>query len=449
MSTEETKEYIERARALPLTYWRIFKTWLPLGMTQFLMAAEDPLYVAVIMRLSFPKLELGALYSYMWPILLLISSAAFTLNTVGNVFGTNLANLRKIKLLAFLLGLFCTLLMSLVAFTPVGPFFLSQVMAIPDSELAMAMGALKIGTIYPLAIAINLVFQGVLIRGGYAIQILVSRVIRFAVGLILLIVGLETQMAGGAVLGCLAVVVSLLAQVVYVWWKSRVCSRQLQEGPLEETVVTARNLIKFTIPLAITPICGSIIGLVMAAALGRLPGVVISLAVWPVITNFNNIGLGMGESFDQVTVKHYSTHRDSDMLRRFGIILGLLLTGLTVLFIVSGFFHFALRTLENLDVATADISTNAMWFLTAMPFLYTMASYYSGLLAKSMHTIPILVAQAFSLAIVSVMLLATVNLEPFLGVYVVAASSVVAGIVSVLWMNHCWRKVLHGLPAED
>ena len=101
MGTEETKESIEMERELPLSYWRIFKTWLPLGMTQFLMAAEDPLYVAVIMRLSFPKLELGALYSYMWPILLLIGSAVFTLRTVGNVFGTNLANIRRVKVLAF------------------------------------------------------------------------------------------------------------------------------------------------------------------------------------------------------------------------------------------------------------------------------------------------------------------------------------------------------------
>ncbi|MCH2141243.1 MAG: hypothetical protein MK100_09485, partial [Phycisphaerales bacterium] len=294
-----------------------------------------------------------------------------------------------------------------------------------------------------------LIFQGILIRGGYASQILVSRIIRFFVGLAVLIIGLETKMSGGAVLGCLAVVVSLVAQTVYVWWKSRACIKELELDPIEEKVVAVPNLIKFTIPLAISPICTSIIGLMMAAALGRLPGVIISLAVWPVITNFNNIGLGMGESFDQVTVKHYSTHRDRRMLRRFGFILGILLTGLTILFIVTGFFHFALRTLENLDIATADISTNAMWFLTAMPFLYTMGSYYSGLLAKSMNTMPILIAQIISLAIVSVMLLATVNLEPFLGVYVVAASSVVAGFVSLFWMYHCWRKVLRGLPADD
>lgn len=446
MSTQETAEPLEIEQDPPLTYRRIFKTWLPLGMTQFLMAAEDPLYVAVIMRLSFPKLELGALYSYMWPILVLISSAVFTMNTVGNVFGTNLENLRKIKFLAFGLGLLCTCILGLFAFTPIGPLFLVEVMAIPNSELPMALNAIRICAIYPLAAAINLVFQGILIRGGYASQILVSRVIRFAIGLAVLLIGLQTKLADGAVLGALAVATSLVGQTLYVWWKSRLCYKQLEEFALEKDVVSAINLIKFTIPLAITPICGSIIGLIMAAALGRLPGVVISLAVWPVITNFNNIGLGMGESFDQVTVKHYSTDHDRVLLRRFGIVLGIALTGLTVLFIVTGFFHFALRTLEDLDITTAQISTNAMWFLTAMPFLYAMGSYYSGLLAKTMNTVPILISQVIALAIVAVMLLATVNLEPFLGVYVVAASSVVAGVISLLWMFRCWRKVLPSVP---
>ena len=431
----------------PVSYWRIFKTWLPLGMTQFLMAAEDPLYVAVIMRLQFPKLELGALYSYMWPILLLISSAVFTLVTVGNVFATNVHNLRKIKTLSFTLGAVCTLMICVFAFTPLGRLFMLEVMAIPNSELDMALNALKICSIYPVVAAMNQIYQGTLIRSGRALHVFLARTVRFGAGLAVLLVGLKTSWASGAVLGAVAITLSLLLQTIYLWWKSRICTTRLKENPLETEVVKTSALIRFTIPLSITPILGSITGLVMAAAIGRLPGVVVSLAIWPVVTNFNNIGLGMGQSYDQVTVKHYASNADRKRLMKFGVILGILLSIITALFIVSGVFHYALRSLENLDENNSKISINAMWFLTAMPFLYTMVSYYSGLLAKSMKTIPILISQTFSLLLVTLMLLATINLEPFMGVYVVSAASVVASGVSVLWLWYSWRKMIPHLSA--
>jgi O-antigen/teichoic acid export membrane protein len=295
--------------------------------------------------------------------------------------------------------------------------------------------------------SMNQIYQGTLIRSGLAIHVLLARVIRFGAGLLVLLVGLKTSWVSGAVLGAIAITFSLLLQTIYLWWKSRICTTRLKENPLETEVVKTSALIKFTIPLSITPILGSITGLVMAAAIGRLPGVVVSLAIWPVVTNFNNIGLGMGQSYDQVTVKHYASQEDRKRLMKFGIILGILLSIITALFIVSGIFHYVLRSLENLDETNSKISINAMWFLAAMPFLYTMISYYSGLLAKSMKTVPIMISQTFSLLIVMLMLLATINLEPFLGVYVVSAASVIAAGVSLLWLWHSWRKIIPGLPA--
>ena len=431
----------------PVTYMRIFKTWLPLGITQFLMSAEDPFYVAVIMRLQYPKLELGALYSYMWPILLLISSAVFTLNTVGNVYATNIRNLRRIQTMSFLLGLFLTLTLIGIAFTPLREFLLFTLMAVPDTEFSMAVTALQICTIYPVVAAMNYIYQGILIRGGHASHILVARCIRFGVGLVVLLVGLQTGWLGGAALGAMAIMLSLLLQTLYLSWKSRKCTQELNDNPLEEAFVRVSALIKFTIPLAITPILMSISGLVMAAAIGRLPAVVVSLAVWPVVTNFSNIGMWMGNSYNQVAVKHYESHADRDKLFRFGLILGVALSGITMLFIISGLFDYALINLENLDPNTARISINAMWFLAPLPFFYTMNALYSGLLSKTKKTMPILISQLIALVIVVLMLLATINLDPFMGVYVVSASSVVAMAVAMLWVWYAWRKKLHHIPA--
>ncbi len=433
---------IDRAtsRLGPVTYSSVLKIWLPLGLTQFLVMAEDPIYVAVLMRLQYPELELGALFSYAWPILLLIGSAVFILNTVGNVFATNLKNVRRLERLAAGFGLSLTLVLVAIAFSPLSTLIFRDVMAVPKSELDMSVAALQIFSLYPAVKGLNQLYQGILIRGGRTIEILVSRCIRFAIGMVVLLVGLKTEWLAGAVLGASAWVGALIVQTVYLFIRCQPIIHHLRDHPIDEDVVGLRNLVRFTIPLSITPILTGISALVMSAAIGRLPGVIVSLAVWPVITNFSSIGTAIGASYNQVTVKLAETSADRSRLLKFALVLGFLLTAVNALFIVSGLFFYALRTMEKLDLETARISLNAMWFLMPLPFIYTMNAYYSGLLAKAKKTMPILESQMASLLIVTMVVLATVNLEPFRGVYVVSAVSVAANLVACLWVWSAWRK---------
>lgn len=432
----------------PASYWGIFKTWLPLALTKILNAAEGPMCVAVIMRLSFSTLELGALYSYAWPVLAISSSMVYTLCTVGNVFGTNVENLRKSKIMSLFLGTISSLVLCIFVFTPFGRYFLSEVMAVPDVELEMSLSAIKVLCIYPILCGINLVHQGILIRSGYANQILISRVIRIFVVMLVLLVGLETQWFQGAVLGGLAVLVPILFQSAYVILKSQKVTKELKLKPIELDVAKTSKLITFTVPLLIAPILASITVLIMAAAMGRLPGVVVSLAIWPVVVSFSNIGLGMGQTFDQVTVKHYQKHQDRIKLFRFAMILGLALSVVVVLLIINGVFHYVLRALEDISQVDSEISIHVMWFLAAQPLLYTLCAYYGGLLAKIKRTIPILLARVFSLLIITSILLATVNMDPFSGVYVVACSSCIGSLVTLFWLRYSWKKMIPKLQED-
>ena len=53
---------------------------------------------------------------------------------------------------------------------------------------------------------------------------------------------------------------------------------------------------------------------------------------------------------------------------------------------------------------------------------------------------PILESQMAALLLVVLMVLATVNLDPFTGVYVVSASSVAAKGIKLLWVRTAWRR---------
>ena len=423
-----------RSSAKDGTYRGIAKTWWPLGGKQFLIFAADPIYIAIIMRMGHPDLELGALYTYGWPVLMVIAAPTFTLNALGNVFGKNVENVRKTSRFAMFVGLAGTAILSAIAFTPLSAFVMQTILAVPDAEREMVGAVFRIVAVYPILKAICMISQGHLVRGGRSGDILVSQVIRLVIGLSIVVVGYEIGLLQGAVLGATGIIGSLVLQTAYLRWRSGYVRRGLAAAPIDSEVVTTSALARFAIPMSIVPIVGSATLLLMAAALGRLPGVVASLAVWPVVTNFNQIGVSLGKSFDQVTIVHGVDEASRRRLRRFGIFLGLGTMLLTVALNASGLLGYLLRTMEALDEGTTTIAVRVMWILTPMPMLLTLCAYYRGLLARNLRTMPILLSKILALIIVAVVLVWSLDHDPVTGIYAVAAAAVTSAGATLGWL---------------
>ena len=416
------------------TYRGILKTWWPLGGKQLMIFAADPIYIAIIMRMSQPDLELGALYTYGWPVLMVIAAPTFTLNAVGNVFGKNVENVRKTRRFALFVGLAGTAILSVIAFTPLSGLVMRVIMDVPEPEQAMVATVFQVVAIYPILKAICMISQGHLIRCGRAGDVLASRVVRLIIGLAIVLAGYRFELLQGAVLGATGIIGSLVAQTAYLWWRSGFARRGLARDPIDSTVVTTATLARFAIPMSIVPIVGSATLLLMAAALGRLPGVVASLAVWPVVTNFSQIGVSLGKSFDQVTIVHGVDEASRRRLRRFGLFLGVGTVLATAVLNASGLLSYLLRTLEALDEETTIITARVMWILTPMPLLLTLCAYYRGLLARQLFTVSILLSKVVALVIVAAVLVWSLDGDPVTGIYAVAAASVVSAGATLAWL---------------
>lgn len=413
----------------------ILRTWWPLGAKQLLVFVADPVYIAFIMRMSHPDLELGALYTFGWPFLLLIAAPSFTLNALGNVFGNNVANVRRTRFVAMGIGIVGAMLLSVVAFTPLASFLMSSILGVPEAERPMVRTVLQVLTMYPVLKSICMISQGHLIRGGRSYEVLLSRVIRLVVGLVIIVGGYELRLLQGGVLGAAAILGSLGAQTIYLWAKSTQVRTSLQEHPIDEEVANISRLLRFVVPMSIAPIIGALTLLSMAAALGRLPGVVASLAVWPVVTNFNQIGVSLGKSFDQVTIVHGADAASRERLRRFGLLLGLGTMVGTAGLNASGLLDYLMQHFEALDVETTRITGRVMWILTPMPLLLTLCAYYRGLLARAMLTLPILGSKIVELVLVAAVLFWSFDQDPEIGIYAVATATVfsAASGLAYLW----------------
>ena len=416
------------------TYRGIVRTWWPLGGKQLLIFAADPIYIAIIMRMGHPDLELGALYTYGWPVLMLVAAPTFTLNAVGNVFGRNIENIRKTRRFALFVGISGTAILSAIAFTPLAEIVMRSIMDVPESERAMVAAVFRIVAVYPILKAICMISQGHLIRAGRAGDVLASQVVRLVLGLTIVLGGYELGLLQGAVLGATGIVGSLVAQTAYLWWRSGLVRLELASRPIDSAVATTSALVRFAVPMSIVPIVGSATLLLMAAALGRLPGVVASLAVWPVVTNFNQIGVSLGKSFDQVTIVHGVDETGRRRLRRFGLLLGVGTMVATAGLNASGLLDYLLRTLEALDESTTLITGRVMWILTPMPLLLTLCAYYRGLLARQLRTVSILLSKVVALVIVASVLVWSLDRDPVTGIYAVAAASVVSAGATLAWL---------------
>ena len=145
---------------------------------------------------------------------------AGALNALGNVFGKNVANIRRTRFVALAVGIVGMLILSAIAFTPLVSFLMSSILKVPEEERPMVRTVLQVLAIYPVLKSICMISQGHLIRGGRSYEVLWSRVIRLVVGLVIIVAGYELEVLQGGVLGATAILGSLAAQTIYLWWKS-------------------------------------------------------------------------------------------------------------------------------------------------------------------------------------------------------------------------------------
>ena len=421
------------------SYRGILATAIPLSLEQLLQTITTPIYLVVMMHMANPEIEVGSLFSYMLPVLLVISAPITSLNTLVNVYAVHAANIVHLRKYAITLGGLGSLLGALVAFTPLGDLIFRTILGIPAEEYRPTMLAMRIAILLPILWSLRQLAVGVLIRTGHSWAVLVGRAILFVLSILVLWGGLATNLLPGAALGALTLVVSLVAQTGFLMIRAVAARRELERHPIEDTPATFRELARVGIPLTLTPMILSIVPFMMSAALGRLPGIVVSLAVWPIISSLSSVSLGFGNSLDQTSIVHGIDEQARSRLWRIYVVTGVLLMGFNALLLSTGVFRWVFESIEALDPATADITDNVMWLLTPWFLLYTLAGFYWALLSRMHLTRPYLTGALVKLVVIGALFGTTIALDPITGVYVAALASILGSATILLWLGRAYH----------
>ena len=437
----------DRSPAAGSSYRSIIHTWFPLGIERLLQSLDTPIYLAVIMHMANPKIEVGALFSYQLPILMLISAPTMTLSTLSNVFAVHARNILKIRLFAFVIGVIGSLLVALIGFTPVGEFVLITTLDIPQDEYQPAIEAIRIATPFPLLQSFRQLCTGILIRNGHSWKVLAARIMRNVGTLILFGFGLLYEVMPGASMGATALNLGLVIPVVYLFVVSVRVRKTLEVSPIEARPTDSREIIRMGLPLVVTPVILAVIPLIMSAALGRLPGVIVSLATWPIVMSVSSLSMGFGDGMDQTTIVHAVDEKAKRRIWHIYLSLAFLLTIGNALLILSGAYRWIFESIEALSPATATVTDNVMWLLTPWFFTHAVSGCYWSLLARMHISIPYLISASMKLVILVALFTLALEYDPVTGVYVSAVATTLGSLVGLLWYRWCYKRACRRLVA--
>lgn len=417
----------------------IWTAWWPLAASWLLMGAEQPAIAAVIARLPEPEVGLGAYGSVVFPLALLIEAPIIMLLAASTELSRDVDSYAALRRFTRRMGLVLTALHILLAATPLGPWVITALLSVPATVAEAARPGLWLVVPWTWAIASRRTGQGLLIRYGHSRVVGVGTAIRLFASVVVLSTGLWLQTIPGVMVGTAALSVGVLSEAAFVGvFAHRVARTELPAGSPDRPPLSGRAFGSFYVPLALTPIILLAIQPVGTAAISRMPSVVGSLAVWPVIVGLGFVVQSVGVAYNEVVVALLGREGARTLLRGFAWRIAGGLTAIWGVFSFTPISRIWFTYVTGINVSLVDMAMTGMMIATPLPATRVLQSWYQGVLVASRRTAPITEAVvAFSIACGAV-LIGGVMWQGAVGVYVAMAAFTSGRVVQTLWL--AWRS---------
>lgn len=383
--------------------------WAPLAAQWLMMGLEGPFLAAVIARLADPKFNLAA-YGVAYALAILVESPVIMLMSAATALVEDSATYRRLRNFSNALNLLATALLLLVLVPPVYTGLMETVLGLPPRVSELVRGSLWILLPWPAAIGYRRFLHGVLIRSGLTRRVAYGTVLRLgamgATALLLAGTSLPGAWVGAAALSVGVVAEALAARVMAAGAVRALlddaapAADRTEAAPGGDARATAGAsgygaIARFYYPLALTSLIGLTVQPLLTFFMGRAPGPLESLAVFPVVHALTFLFRSIGLSFQEAAIALLGPRSEHAWaLGRFGA--GLALASSAALALVaftplSGLWYGTVSGLSPDLAAAAVIPTRV---LVPLPALSVLLSFQRALLVQERNTRPITVATA-------------------------------------------------------
>jgi hypothetical protein len=415
----------------------IFQSWWPLAASWLLMSIELPLVSAFIARMVNPEIHLAAFGGIVFPVALVIEGPVIMMLAAATALAVRPANLRLLWVFAHQMGFALTVIHALIAFTPLHDLIALQLIGAPPELVEPARLGLQLMVPWSWLIADRRFNQGLLIRNGRSRSVGIGTAMRLVATFGMLILGFKLEWVSGVALAGGTLSFSVLCEAIYARWAARDIPWRAEAAASVEPPMSHRELYRFYLPLALSPLVGLVALPIGSAGISRMPESLVCLAVWPALNGLSFISRSVAVGYNEVVVSLSDRPGAKRPLLRFGVLWGLGLSGLLFVMCATPLARWWFGHLMGLAPELVTIGSRALWVAVPLPALTFVRSVYQGLLVAGRETRGVTEAVVIQVAGVSAVLAGGVFLQGPLGADVAMLGITIGTGLQLLWLR--WR----------
>jgi len=410
------------------------------------MSAEPSLLAAVVARLSDPHIHLAAYGSVTFPLIGILQAPILTLLSLSTAMSKDWDSYLKGRKLMFFMGGGLTIIYILIAFTPLYYVIVEKLIGAPQEIIEPARLGMYFGIPWAFAVAYRRFHQGVMIRFEHSRSVTVGTLLRFLADTIVLTIAFTARSIPGTVVATGMMVIGVVTEAVYVGFRVRpVLDREVRHAPALQESVLLRDMVKFFIPLAVTPLLQMLVRQIGSAALSRLPDPLTALAVWPVIASFSFLIITPGIAFNEVVIAMLDRPRSKRSLRKFMVILMASQFGVMVMLAFTPLAALWFSKVSGLPDDLSALAAHAFILLIPSALISPLNSWFTGNILHIRRSRAITEGMVIYLVVFILALLLGGKWAAVNGVYIAVASSTLASILQTIWLGLRSRTAIASL----
>ena len=429
-----------------LTPAYIFRFWLPLAATWFMMSVEGPFLAAVIARLADPKFNLAA-YGVAFSFALIVEAPIIMIMSASTALVRDKQTYYKLRNFTFFLNAVITLGMLIGLIPAVFTFVAEGLIDLPHDVARLTYGASILLLPWPGAIGFRRFYQGLLISGNRTRRVAYGTMIRLgtmaATGITLYHSGsIPGAWVGAAALSAGVTLEAIATRIMAHQTIGKLCRHTEPGGGL-----SYRYISHFYWPLALTSILSLGVQPLVTFFMGHSRYPVESLAVLPVVNSLVFIFRSMGLSFQEVGIalmgkngEGYPAIRHFALLLASSVVVGL---GIVALTPISGIWF---QTVSGLSSQLTGFAILPAMILVPMPGLSVIISFQRALLVHGKQTVHISWATAIEVLGIIITLWLGTRYFHLVGATAAALGFLIGRIGANLWLTKPCLKARSTFP---
>lgn len=400
----------------PCTDGEVLRAWWPLCTSWLLMSIEQPATAAVIARLGDAQTHLAAWGGVVFAIALVIESPVIMMLAASTELVRDRASYQRLRRFTHRAGFALTSFHLLLVATPLFDLVVGRAMAVPPDIMAPARIGLACALPWSWAIAWRRFNQGILIRFGHSRTVGLGTAVRLSTNTIVLVTGWWFD-APGAPLGACALASGAVAEALWIARRTQPVILEHLQLDRGRPPLVGRAFMRFYLPLAMTPLVTLAVAPFGTAAVARMPEVMPSLAVWPVVNALMFVMAAPGLALHEVVVAYWHRRGGPDVLARLVRRMTLVVTTIALLLAATPLGDLWFTVIGGLPDALAGLATVALWIVVASPGSRVLQSWYQGGLVAQRRTIAVSASVVVFAILTLASLVAVVRWGPWAGLH--------------------------------